>query len=350
MDGDWDGRAAGIRKLVDAGSVAGLATELHFLWGDAGEGGVDEERWNRLRDDIPDDIRVPLLLRLTEGLEEQAVHAPQRCRRDASLITFLARGLSAERLTDWRDPLLALASGNMALWEGWRLTCLVEVEQAAGRALPGSLVAAVRRTALIALEPGDLVTLAAAIREPALNPGEPWAELANTDVERCGEPWRPLIAHALTSTGSRPTRTWERAGQSLLDTVGAARARDTIASWLALAGERRTWPVTSYHGKGVGWLELDPFNARALRGLASLLALAPPDPAATAVLGTLVEAALIRLPGIGLRSPKLASAAVHALARIGDDTAEAELDRLAAAVTYKPTLRVIDKALTAGRR
>ncbi|MGW4893083.1 hypothetical protein ACWEQL_12590 [Kitasatospora sp. NPDC004240] len=58
-----------------------------------------------------------------------------------------------------------------------------------------------------------------------------------------------------------------------------------------------------------------------------------------------MEAALIRLPGIGPRSPKTAGAAVHALARLGDEDAYAELSRLTATVKYRPTRRAVLAAL-----
>ena len=113
-----------------------------------------------------------------------------------------------------------------------------------------------------------------------------------------------LIAHALLSSGSRPTATWQHAGRALFAELGPEQARAAITSWLAPAGEPRTVPVYSVHSMGNTDLELDPFNTLALRGLAGLPALAPAHPESTAVLGRLVQQALVRLPGIGPRSPK----------------------------------------------
>ncbi|MFD7872995.1 hypothetical protein ACFV5G_02510 [Streptomyces sp. NPDC059766] len=339
-------RTARIRRLANDGDVPGLDRYLYQLCAGSGaDRALDDGQLIGVLREIPTPTRVLLLRRMTDGLEETAVHAPQHCRSLASLITLTADGLTAEQLAAWREPLMAEAAAEMALWEGWRLTCLVEVEQAAGRTLPDPVAATVRRTALTSDSPGELRTLAARIVEPVLNPGEPWAERAIADLTGAEPVWHALVAHALGATGSRPTGRWQRLGRELLAEAGPDRARTAISSWLTLAGESRTTPVNSRHRTGSAELELDPFNARALQGLAALLALAPAHPQSAAALGELVEAALIRLPGIGPRSPKTASAAVHALVQLGDEDAYAELGRLAGAVTYRPTLRAVMAAL-----
>lgn len=340
---------ARVQQLADAGDVTGLDRSLHHLCADI-DGDRDFEGGQLIGPlrAMPTSTRVLLLRRMTDGLEETAVHDPGRCRGLASLIVLLAHGLSAEQLAAWREPLMAEAAGEMTLWEGWRLTCLVEVEQAAGRTLPDPVVATVRRTALTSETPGGLRPLASTILEPVLNPGEPWAERVITDLTGAAPAWHALVAHALTATGSRPTGKWQRLGHGLLANVGPDRARGAMTSWLAPAGEPRTTPVNSHHRTGTAEFELDPFNARALQGLAALLALTPAHPQSAAALGQLVEAALIRLPGIGWRSPRTAGAAVHALTQLGDEDAYAELSRLAGTVKYRPTLRAVSAAL-AGR-
>ncbi|MFD5466530.1 hypothetical protein ACFWIQ_27425 [Kitasatospora sp. NPDC127059] len=64
----------------------------------------------------------------------------------------------------------------------------------------------------------------------------------------------------------------------------------------------------------------------------------------------MVEAALLRIPGVGIRSHRTASAAVHALVQLGDQDAYDELGRLAGVVKYRPTVKLIDAALAAGAR
>ncbi|MEV7776782.1 hypothetical protein [Kitasatospora sp. NPDC088351] len=339
-------RLARIRQLANAGDVTGLDRNLYQLCADIdGDWTFDGGQLISLLREMPASTRVLLLRRMTDGLEETAVHHPGRCRDLASLVTLVAHGLPVEQLAAWQEPLMAQAAAKMTLWEGWRLTCLVEVEQAAGRALPDPVVATVRRTALTSETPGELRTLAARIVEPVLNPGEPWAERVIADLTGAEPAWHALVAHALTAKGSRPTGTWQRLGRGLLADVGPDRARRAITSWLAPVGEPRTAPVKSHHGAGTAEFELDPFNTRALQGLAALLALTQAHPQSAAALGQLVEAALIRLPGIGPRSPKTAGAAVHALTQLGDEDAYAELSRLAATVKYRPALRIITAAL-----
>ncbi|MFI1442098.1 hypothetical protein [Streptomyces fructofermentans] len=335
-----------VRGLADAGDVAGLDKALYHVSVDVGgDWAFDGGQLVQLLRNMPTTKRVSLLTRMTESLEETAVHAPDRCRGLASLIVLVARGLSAEELAPWREPLLDCAAAEMSFWEGWRLTCLVEVERAAGRSLPDAVIATIRRSALTSLDPGELGVLAPTFTQPVLNPGEPWAERVIADLAGSAPAWHALVAHALTASGSRPTGKWQRLGSTLLADAGPVEARRAITSWLAHAGEPRTTPVRSFHRKGTAHFELDPFNAPALRGLAALLALTPAHPQSAATLADLVEAALIRLPGIGLRSPKLASAAVQALTRLGDDDAYTELRRLASAVQYRPTLKAINTAL-----
>lgn len=199
--------AARVQQLVDAGDVTDLDRSLYRLSADIdGDWTFDGGRLIGLLRVMPAPTRVLLLRRMTEGLEETAVHDPGRCRGLASLIVLVAHGLPVEQLAAWREPLMAMAAGEMTLWEGWRLTCLVEVEQAAGRVVPDPVVATVRRTALTSETPGELRALAARIVEPVLNPGEPWAERVITDLTGAEPAWHALVAHALTAASTPPHR------------------------------------------------------------------------------------------------------------------------------------------------
>jgi hypothetical protein len=84
-----------------------------------------------------------------------------------------------------------------------------------------------------------------------------------------------------------------------------------------------------------------------LRGLAWTLSFLPPRPDIARALGALVETSLRRIAGHGPRDPKVANAGVMALSRIDGEAALAELARLATRVTYKGTLKLVDKALEA---
>lgn len=346
---EWDARVAGVRRAAEAGVIEELVRLLYRVNVDlGGDWSLDTGcRVIEVLGRMPVSTRVLLLCRMTDGLEETAVHAPSECRGLAALVVRLADGLTCEQLAAWREPLLARAAEVMTFWEGWRLGCVAEVELAAGRTLPDAVVATVRRTALAAESPGDILDVAAGIAEPPLNPGEPWADRALADLAVTGPAWHALIGQALALSHSRPGVGWQRAGRGMLARLGPERVRSAINGWLVLTGEPRSLPVKSHHGPGTAEFEADPFNFRALHGLAALLALTPAHPESAAALGHLVEASLVRIPRVGPRSHKTAAGAARALVQLGDQDAYDELDRLAGTVTYPPVLRIISGALAA---
>lgn len=217
----------------------------------------------------------------------------------------------------------------------------VHRELAAGRAVPPAAVATLRRSALISYNVSDLhAALGQLSGPPALNVGERWADEALADGR-----WDALLAHAATATAARPTAKWEKTARALVEgnDAGPDALCEAVTGWLALVDRPRTLELTDT------WYEkqLDPYNANALRGLAWLLALLPAHPAVPRALGGLVETCLKKVPGLGPRNPKVANAAVIALSRTEGGAALGELARLAARVTFKGTLKVIDTALEA---
>ncbi|AWZ07649.1 MULTISPECIES: DUF4132 domain-containing protein [unclassified Streptomyces] len=211
---------------------------------------------------------------------------------------------------------------------------------AAGFAVPPAAVATLRRSVLISYGISELRDIMGQLTGPVLNVGEHWAEEA-----MAGGRWDALLAHAATATVARPTAKWEKTARALVEETGAGpdAVRGAVLGWLALVDRPRTFAMTdTWQGA-----QLDPYNANALRGLAWLLALLPAHPAVPRALGKLVETCLKKVPGLGPLNPKVANAGVVALSRTEGEAALAELARLAARVTFKGTLKVIDTALGA---
>lgn len=230
---------------------------------------------------------------------------------------------------------------------GRQAGALIRAERDAGREVSAATVAALRRTAPGSYEPYGLVELAAEFTEPVLNVGEAWSDRALAELPALGEPWERLLRFALTAaTAAKPTAKWEKAGRALIAEIGADAVRETVVPWLALVGSPRTLVLDGpgYETADVNRL-FDGYNADALRGLAWLLSLPPPRPETVRVLGAFVETSLVKLPGLGPRSPKLANAGVVALSRIDGEAALAELARLSIRITYRATLKLVDTAL-----
>ena len=181
--------------------------------------------------------------------------------------------------------------------------------------------------------------VAATLGGPVLKGGEAWSDAALADAAQRGPAWRDLLAHAVTASGAMPSARWETEGRARLAAVGEPAAAGQIRVWLALVGQPRTGP-----GLGVDDT-IDLHDADAVRGLAWMLGLIATDAESARSLAGLAETVLRKIPGIGPRSPKIANAAVYALARMPGEDALAQLGRLATRITYRGTLTQLDKAL-----
>ncbi|WP_455360306.1 DUF4132 domain-containing protein [Streptomyces sp. SYSU K21746] len=263
-----------------------------------------------------------------------------------TLLGVLARDLPEDLLSTERLRRLEHYGSMHSTWSVHELKILAAAEVAAGRALPDRVVAVIRRTVMDRYHrDAELDALIAAHPDPAVNPGEAWADRALADLAGLGADWRALVGHAATATAARPTARWETAARALVGRLDAHEVRDAVVAWLGLVGRPRTQP---YNGAPHVLAEndaYDPYNANVLRGLAWVLSLLPPEPGTARALGALVETSLRKVAGLGPRNPKVANAGVTALARIEGEAALAELARLATRVTYKGTLKLLGAAL-----
>ncbi|MCF1595139.1 DUF4132 domain-containing protein [Streptomyces muensis] len=301
------------------------------------------------------------VLAATDGFQKELVHrlaaryhelepGSHPRRHIVSVLTCLrTMGTAVEgQPLDTRAALIDLAAEQDVHYDPGHLIRLAELEQADGRELPGEFVAVVRRSYLTLWNGKKaLAALVARFDEPAVNPGEAWSDEALAEVAELGDDWRRLLAHAATATAARPSAKWDRTGRTLIAALDADEVRERLLSWLRLVGRPRTRPLLPPRYGPDPNATFDPYNADALRGLAWLLSLLPAHPETARALGALAEATLRKVPGLGPVNPKVANAAVNALARIDSEAALAELARLATRVTFKGTLKLLDTALDA---
>ncbi|AUS77386.1 hypothetical protein C1701_02270 [Actinoalloteichus sp. AHMU CJ021] len=248
--------------------------------------------------------------------------------------------LDEDLLLDWLGGCFSLALPFAAL----------PVLRRAGAARRPELVALLRRHRLDAHGTRDVTVLPEEGRWPLLNVGEAWSEAATSDIDALPEPerdaLRALVAHALTATTAKPSAAWKRTARDLLSKPGAERFPALFVAWGSRVGRARTLPLrpSIWYSHDVSAL-LDPHNVTALRGLCWLATLCPPAEGLERVLGGMVETALRKAPGVGPRSPRLANSATYALSELDGAAALGQLARLSSRVTYKGTLKEIDKGL-----
>ncbi|MQY16387.1 hypothetical protein SRB5_65860 [Streptomyces sp. RB5] len=253
-------------------------------------------------------------------------------------------GTEAVRVVLDPGKLADLARKDVELDTGL-LIRVVKAELAAGRTVPPGVVAVVRRTSLSLWNgEAELRGLLARLPDPVLNPGEEWSDAVLEGFPLLGEGWRRLVEHALTATGAKPTVGWAKSGRALIGEIGEDEVRGRLCSWLARVGRPRRLLLVGYLTSNTNQT-YDPYNAVALRGIAWLLSLLPPHPDTARALGRLVETSLRKVAGVGPRSPKVAGAGVVALGRIDGVEALGELARLSATVTYKTTLKQVNRLL-----
>ncbi|WP_191837078.1 DUF4132 domain-containing protein [Catellatospora chokoriensis] len=314
--------------------------------------------WGRQLDAVRDAVkleelpfRVPAAVALSERL-------PAVPGEDAKcLLDYVIDYLLMEegRRTELPDALAIL--GVAAKY--WEFTTYVAMEELgatvlkAGGTLAPEVVAVMRRTATIEGH-RSLKAFATGLQQPLLNQGDAWADRALADLSAWGDDWHDLVAHAANVTWdalppewAAPTPEWEEAAHRLLVKLGPGRVREVVLGWLALADAPRAVSLRDRTGYGREQRG-DLYNSMVLRRLVWLLGLVPPDGQLTRSLADAAEANLRKVPG-GPRNRPVAEGAVHALSRHTDTEAGSEalaqLVRLAARVTHKPTAQQIGAAI-----
>ncbi len=261
-----------------------------------------------------------------------------------TLAGSVVRGLDGDLLAAERRERLDALSRLYEIGPGTRDDELALAELAAGRPPGPAVVAVFRRTALAPGAPPALRETAAVLPGPVLNPGEAWADLALREAS--GGPLEDLLAHPAPTTARAPSARWARTARAALARAGPEASRHLLHGWCAAFGLPRTLPLRA---RGTVHPDTghppDPYNCRALRGVAWSLGLLPPGPGTAHTLAALAGTALRPLRDGRTAAPAVADAAVTALALLGDDRAREELAGLAGRVTHRPTARRIGAAL-----
>ncbi|MET8356225.1 DUF4132 domain-containing protein [Micromonospora sp. NPDC005171] len=239
----------------------------------------------------------------------------------------------------------------------WQLTQFtwesLQAEDRAGRSHPAAL-AAWRRTR-VERYVRDLGEEAETMW-PIPNVGEQWADRAVADIEAMlperRSAWHALLAHCpLGADKAKPTAGWQKSARLLLDAVGIDEFAARLDDWLPLVGQARSLPLRmttccNNHLADVPPRMLDRYNVGLLWGLIWLRVMVPPSEETLRSLGQIAERATRKIPGHGPASPKLANVAVAALVDTDHPAALAQLARLASRLTYKSTLRIVERGLT----
>lgn len=286
---------------------------------------------------LPENIRLPMLEAFTDLYES----AGSTARRESILLTHallsFSLGRPDDRLASARQKALKAVPRrrygiHFAVEMAW-------VELASGRGVPVDFGAEMRRAdaAGNSFKVKELKKTAPMLDDhhPPLNEGQPWTDRALAELAELPAAWTDLVGHAVTARASRPSAAWERKGRALLAALDAEAFRDRSLDWLSLASDPRT--VENF----------DDHNYFATRGLVWLLSFLPEDPRTVRGLGSVLEESLRKAPGIGPALPKLANACANALGAMEGQAALAELARLTTRVTYKSTLRLLEKAVDA---
>ncbi|MEV7328836.1 DUF4132 domain-containing protein [Micromonospora sp. NPDC093244] len=259
--------------------------------------------------------------------------------------------------TAWLERLGGQAWLGFGHWSGWLVGFTwesIQAAEAAGRTNPAAL-AAWRRTRI---ERSVTDMGAEADRMwPIPNVGEQWADRAVADIEAMPadrrSAWQALLVHCTVGADkAKPTTAWRKQARFLLDAVGVDEFTARLDEWLPLVGQARTMPLRMTvccpgHLTDVPPRTIDRHNVGLLWGLIWLRVMCPPSEETLRSLGQIAERATRKIPGHGPASPKLANVAVAALVDTDHPAALAHLARLSSRLTYKSTLRLVEKGLAA---
>ena len=248
---------------------------------------------------------------------------------------------------EWAGSFSEMQIGNQTFFPA--LVKIIEARLERGPEIPAEVIAMLRRTDIASsgYSASGLAPLLKRVGGRHINRGEPWADAALRDLEHLDQSaaWLEILSHAF-SNSSKPSAAWEKTATKLLGAVGVDTFATHVLSWLERVGAARTQPLQpAPFARGDVNLLFDPYNTRIARGLTWFAALLPPTDNAARIMANLTLTSLKKVAGVGPRDPMLANAGVFALGRMNSLFAVGQLARLKTRVTFKTTLKEIEKAL-----
>jgi hypothetical protein len=187
----------------------------------------------------------------------------------------------------------------------------------------------------------------------AIEPGEPWAERAISDLQRAGSQrpaWIKLICHAFTAESAKPSGKWLSVAKSLLTEISPDTFQERLLVWASLVGQPfdGTLIWKTYQVSGERGLVRDS-SALILRGLV-WAASTIQEPEVMLALGALADVCFKKVPMHGPRCPKLGNACLWELSQSRLTEAVAELSRLSGKARHASTRTMTDRALNAAAK
>ncbi len=193
-----------------------------------------------------------------------------------------------------------------------------------------------------------------------------WGTQANNDLQQLEaslkKPWISILRHAQTAEGSKPNQKWLEQARRRIEDLGGEQFQTLALQTLGFlqrftAGAREE---TREHSYGNGqiytytlrypYAVLNDTNANIIKGLIWCFCATYTNDDVIRMLGRVTEWSLKKVIGTGPRAPRVANAAVYVLGQVNTPLAISQLARLKTRVTFKTTLKEIEKALDAAAK
>ena len=188
---------------------------------------------------------------------------------------------------------------------------------------------------------------------PVFRNGEVFASQALDDLEGMDGPrrnaWSFLLSHAAISSGSKPSKSWEKQARERVTKVGEAEFIQRLRSWLPLIDQ--PCPLEReqrYEGSNYVYrfhpLQICDPHLDLLKGMVWMAGLIDDDDL-TRTVGAVGISAYKKLPGIGPRATRVGNACVWALGNIASSSALTQLAVMKVRVKFGSAQQAIGKAL-----